>query len=89
MASTWGLRIVTRVIVKQSSMETTQNHHTFKRRSFFKRLAGALAGGWIAGNLFPGIMRSTTNPGKNEPMQITINPLAVPRTKQDGTSHGA
>jgi hypothetical protein len=70
-------------------METTQDKRTIKRRSFIMRLFGGITGGWIAGNLFSGIVRSTAVAKNNEPVQVIINPLAVPRTNKDVTSHGA
>ncbi|MGD1043739.1 MAG: hypothetical protein ABR936_00275 [Bacteroidota bacterium] len=70
-------------------METTQENNTFKRRSFFLRVFGGIAGGWIARNLFSGFIRTTTNTGSKEIVQVTINPLAVPRMNKDATSHGA
>jgi hypothetical protein len=68
-------------------METTQDK--FKRRSFFKRLLGGIAGGWITGNLFSGIARSTAFFKNSEKVQVTIDPLAVPRINKDAASHGA
>jgi hypothetical protein len=77
------------VIVKQLNMETIQDKNTFKRRSFFVRLFSGIAGAWIAGNLFSGMVRTATNTGNKEVVQVTINPLAVPRTNKDAISHGA
>jgi len=68
-------------------METTQDK--FKRRSFFKRLLGGIAGGWITGNLFSGIVRSTSFLKNSEEVRVAIDPLAVPRMNKDATSHGA
>jgi hypothetical protein len=78
-----------RVIAKRLSMETTQDKTTLKRRSFFIRIFGGIAGGWIAGNLFSHIVRTTTVAGNKEIVQVKINPLAVRRTKKETTSHGA
>jgi hypothetical protein len=77
------------VIVKQLNMETTQDKITLKRRSFFIRLFGGIAGGWIAGSLFSGIVRATKIIGSREAIQVRINPLAVPRTDKDDTAYGA
>jgi hypothetical protein len=64
-------------------METTQGKITIKRRSFFGRLFTGIAGGWIAGNLFTHVVRSTAIPKSKEEVQVTINPLAVPRSEKD------
>jgi hypothetical protein len=71
------------------SMETTRDTITFKRRSFFRRLFGVSVGGWIAGNLFSDIVHFTTGSKNKKAVQVTINPLAVPRTNKDITSYGA
>ena len=76
------------VIVKRLTMETTQDRPTFKRRSFFIRLLSGIAGVWTAGNLISGIVRSTARKKSKETIQVTINPLAVPRTKNEMNSHG-
>jgi hypothetical protein len=78
-----------RVIVKRLNMETTQDKYPHSRRSFFVRLFNGIAGAWIAGNLFSGMVRTATNTGNKEVVQVTINPLAVPRTNKDTISHGA
>jgi len=70
-------------------MEITRDMLTFKRRSFLKRLFGGIAGGWIAGNLFSDMVHFTTGSKNKKVVQVTINPLAVPRTNKDITSHGA
>ena len=71
------------------NMEITRDMLTFKRRSFLKRLFGGIAGGWIAGNLFSDMVHFTTGSKNKKVVQVTINPLAVPRTNKDITSHGA
>jgi hypothetical protein len=78
-----------RVIVKRLSMETTQEKYPQSRRSFFVRLFSGIAAGWIVGNLFSSLVRSTTVIGSKKVVQAKINPLAVPRTKKDTISHGA
>jgi hypothetical protein len=69
-------------------MKPTQEN-VFKRRSFFIRILGGIAGGWIAGNLFSGILHSTAVQKTNEDVQVRINPLAVSRAKKDTNTHGA
>jgi hypothetical protein len=76
-------------IVNRLSMETTHDRITLKRRSFFIRLFGGIAGGWIAGNLFSGIVHTTKVIGSKKAIQVRINPLAVPRMNKDGPAHGA
>ena len=71
------------------NMEITRDMLTFKRRSFLKRLFGGIAGGWIAGNLFSDMVHFTTGSKNKKVVQVTINPLAVPRTNKDITSHDA
>ena len=78
-----------RVIVKRMNMETRPDKITYKRRSFMMRLFGGIGGGWVAGNLFSGIVRSTTLTKNKKAIQVRINPLAVPRTNKDATSHDA
>jgi hypothetical protein len=70
-------------------METTEDKITLKRRSFFKRFFGGIAGGWLAGNLFPDIVHTTTIAKRKKEVQVTINPLAIPRMKKDTVSHGS
>jgi len=70
-------------------METTHDKHTLRRRSFFVRFFSGIAGGWITGNLFSSIVRTTKITGSKEVIQVKINPLAVSRTKKDSASHGA
>jgi hypothetical protein len=70
-------------------METPQDKIVFKRRSLFIRLLGGIAGGWMAGNLFSGILRTTAGVKSNEEVKVRINPLAVSRAKKDTTIHDA
>jgi len=70
-------------------METPQDKYSLKRRSFFIRLLGGIAGGWIAGNLFSGILRSTAVYKSNKKVKVRINPLAVSRVKKEPKTHGA
>jgi hypothetical protein len=70
-------------------MDTPHDKFVLKRRSFFIRLLGGIAGGWMAGNLFSGILRSTAVHKSNEKVKVRINPLAVSRTKKDSETHGA
>ena len=77
------------VIGKRVSMETPQSNFVFKRRSFFIRLLGGIAGGWMAGNLFSGILRATAGDKNMEEVKVRINPLAVSRVKKEPKTHGA
>ena len=70
-------------------METPENKYSLKRRSFFIRLLGGITGGWIAGNLFSGILRSTTVYKSNKKVKVRINPLAVSRAKKEPETHDA
>jgi hypothetical protein len=77
-----------RVIGKRVSMETPQGTFVIKRRSFFTRLLGTIAGGWMAGNLFSGILRATAGVRNSEEVKVRINPLAVSRAKKEPKTHG-
>ncbi len=70
-------------------MEAPQDKFVLKRRSFFIRLLGGIAGWWMAGNLFFGILRATASAKNNEEVKVRINPLAVSRAKKDTETHGA
>ncbi|RPI04700.1 MAG: hypothetical protein EHM64_09080 [Ignavibacteriae bacterium] len=64
------------------------NTQTLKRRSFVLRALAGLSGGWLAGHLFSGMTFSTGIAKKNKPVQVIINPLAVPRQNKNKLSHG-
>jgi hypothetical protein len=87
MVQKWDQKIVMPVIVKRLSMETAQDEHTFERRSFFLRLFGGIAGGWVAGKFFSGMVRTIRVIESNEVVQVKINPLAVSRSNKDAISH--
>jgi hypothetical protein len=70
-------------------MKIPQGTIVMKRRSFFTRLLGGITGGWMAGNLFSGILRATAGAKNIEEVKVRINPLAVSRAKKDPKSHGA
>jgi hypothetical protein len=70
-------------------METTQDKTMLKRRLFFIKLFSGIGGGWAAGNLISSIVRSITRKKTKGKIQVAINPLAVPRTKNEMNSHGA
>jgi hypothetical protein len=58
------------------------------RRSFFGYLAAGVIGGFLGGGLLRGLFaRRSAPPRHDESMKISINPLAVPRTKESSTSH--
>jgi hypothetical protein len=69
-------------------MDHKQMNILFKRRTFFLRVIGGIAGGWMIGNLFSGIGRSTAEVKNNNAVQVSINPLAVPRSMKEAASHG-
>jgi hypothetical protein len=55
-----------------------------QRRVFFVRILGGIIGGLMAGSLVPKFLRRT--PGKKNidaNVQVSINPLAVPRTDKE------
>jgi len=58
------------------------------RRAFFGKLLTAVGGGLIGGSLLERLFASRTQASKQEhPINISINPLAVPRTKEGSKSH--
>jgi hypothetical protein len=69
-------------------MEQKQTNIPFKRRSFFIRVLGGIAGGWLIGNLFSGFRRSIADMKNHDAVQVSINPLAIPRATKETVSHG-
>ena len=78
------------VIAKSVGMDAAMNKDTndklavrSPRRAFFAQLFAAAGGGLLAGGFLRGLMASrkrTSDP--QHPVNITVNPLAVPRTKE-------
>ena len=84
----WGLKIVMHVIDKPLTVNAAPDKPVLKRRSFFIKLATGMAGGWAAGNLITAVFHPKFHRKNNEAIRVTINPLAVPRTKKENKSHG-
>jgi len=58
------------------------------RRAFFGKLLTAVGGGLVGGSLLERLFASRTQASKQEhPINISINPLAVPRTKEGSKSN--
>ena len=58
------------------------------RRAFFGKFLVAVGGGLIGGGLLERLFASRTQASKQEhPINISINPLAVPRTKEGSKSN--
>ena len=68
-------------------MEIRESNIPLKRRSFFLRVLGGLAGGWMSGNLLSDGGRSARDMKNTDAVQVSINPLAVPRTAKDTALH--
>lgn len=58
------------------------------RRAFFGKFLAVVGGGLVGGNLLERLFASRTQASKQEhPINISINPLAVPRTKEGSKSN--
>jgi len=54
-----------------------------QRRAFFVRLFAAISGGIIGGSLLKNIVSSgSENRRTQQPIDVKVHPLAVPRTKE-------
>jgi hypothetical protein len=59
-----------------------------ERRAFFGQLFATVGGGLLAGSLLRGLLQSRKEGSNREqPVSITANPLAVPRTKEGSKSN--
>ena len=59
-----------------------------ERRAFFGQLLATVGGGVLAGSLLRGLLGSRKRASNREqPVSITANPLAVPRTKEGSKSN--
>ncbi|MEK6754819.1 MAG: hypothetical protein AABZ02_01570 [Bacteroidota bacterium] len=59
-----------------------------KRRSFFGYLVASVAGGFFVGSVIRRILSTKASPShQDQPIRISTNPLAVPRTKEGSKSH--
>jgi hypothetical protein len=76
-------------------MESTMNNEVKEknaerpgRRAFFGRLAATFGGGLLAGSFLRGLMGSRKRASIQErPVNMSANPLAVPRTKEGSKSN--
>lgn len=58
------------------------------RRAFFGQMLAAVGGGMLGGSLLHKLFSSRTRDRENDrPVNISINPLAVPRSKEGSTSN--
>jgi hypothetical protein len=58
------------------------------RRAFFGQLLTAVGGGMLGGSLLEKLLGSRTqSPDTERPVNIRINPLAVPRSKEGSSSN--
>ncbi|MCX6135405.1 MAG: hypothetical protein NTU47_16490 [Ignavibacteriales bacterium] len=58
------------------------------RRVFFGQMLTAVGGGILGGSLLQKLFGSRTRDRENDrPVNISINPLAVPRSKEGSTSN--
>jgi hypothetical protein len=59
-----------------------------ERRAFFGQLFATVGGGLLTGSLLRGLLQSRREGSNREqPVNITANPLAVPRTKEGSKSN--
>jgi predicted glycosyltransferase len=73
-------------LMSQKSNEKSLLHPP--RRAFFGRLLVTVGGGLIGGSLLEKLFSSRIQASKQErPINISINPLAVPRTKEGSKSN--
>jgi hypothetical protein len=62
--------------------------HRPERRAFFGQLLATVGGGALAGSFLRGLLQTRTKTSNQEqPVKITANPLAVPRTKEGSKSN--
>jgi hypothetical protein len=73
--------------MKQNSNEVRDKGT--QRRAFFGQVLLAIGGGFAGSSLLQRLFRSgKTADDEKQPMKISINPLAVPRTKEGSKSNG-
>jgi hypothetical protein len=59
-----------------------------ERRAFFGQLLATVGGGFLAGSILHGLLGTQKRASNQErPVQVTTNPLAVPRTKEGSKSN--
>jgi len=59
-----------------------------ERRAFFGQLFATVGGGLLAGSFLRGLVGSRKRASNQEqPVSISVNPLAVPRTKEGSKSN--
>ncbi len=59
-----------------------------RRRAFFGQLLAAVGGGLVGGSWLQRLLSSRALASKEEkPVKISVNPYAVPRTKEGSKSH--
>lgn len=72
--------------MSQNSNE--QGGHRSQRRAFFGQVFMALSGGFFGGSILQKLLNSRKRTRENEGMvKISINPLAVPRSKEGSKSN--
>ena len=71
-----------------NSTNTDINPSPMKRRSFFGYLVTSVAGGFFVGSVIRRILSTKARTShQDQPIRISTNPLAVPRTKEGSKSH--
>lgn len=79
-------------LVKMENQMNKELHTTRaarpERRAFFGQLFATVGGGLLTGGLLRRLLNSRTEESRQEnPVSITTNPLAVPRTKEGSKSN--
>jgi len=65
-----------------------KNAQRSQRRAFFGQLFAAVGGGFLGGSILQKLLGSRKQAPENErPINISINPLAVPRSKEGSKSN--
>jgi hypothetical protein len=81
-ANLFGMERVMKKRTKENSAERPE------RRAFFGQLLATIGGGVLAGSFLRGLLGTHKQVSKREqPVNITANPLAVPRTKEGSKSN--
>jgi len=72
---------------KSQSMNGMSDHGN-QRRAFFGRVVALIGGGFLGGGLLRKMLNSGSRVHRAEtPIEVTVHPLAVPRSKEGSTTN--